>query len=475
MSKPLFDRFPGDADLLRPLTGANRRRVWDLLLKLHDEYFGPDAPPPPDEGFRRREITLGIENFLLNSSAWVPEEGAETNIPTVVQANLLLSRLIDTGWLNEKRTGVRYFIEMSEQVSAFLEHIKQFADEGPQYIGADVLMIHNTINQVEANPVGQAGAFSRAALDARRVISKLKTTRVRVRDLMSSLANESETQAFVKGFFEDYITGIFIADYRELRTKNHPLRGRDDILRVVADLRDEPALRAQLREGYVGFMHGRDNAAIDEAMERDFERFRRFEEVESHLDRLDASITRAVRQGTSFISYRLRTRGRLETLLEQAASAIPRAVAPGEPVMTAWAPGWLFSESDLRQPRVPAPPKPRAVISKRAPTREERALWELHRAMVRNREVSRRQIEDFLTRQMKDRPKVHSDDFELESINDLVVYGALLRSAVASTHSRKGHSFTASISALKISLVKDEQTDNDFFTSPRFIVEWGKQ
>ncbi|WP_146166015.1 Wadjet anti-phage system protein JetA family protein [Stenotrophobium rhamnosiphilum] len=474
MSKPFFDRFPGDPDLLRPLVGPNRRRAWDLLLKLHDDYFGPDAPPPPDEGFKRRNIVVAIENFLLNSSAWVADDDDHPAENTYQQASVLLSRLLRTGWLIEKRTGVRYFIEMNEPVSAFLEHLKQFAEEGPQYIGADVLMIHNTMNQVEANPVAQASAFSRAALDARRVISKLKTTRVKVRDLMASLANEAETHAFVKGFFQDYVTGIFIADYRELRTKNHPLRGRDDILRIVSDLRDDPEKRELLREGYASFMRNTDKHSIEEAMDRDFERFRRFEEVESHLDRLDHSITRAVRQGTSFISYNLRTRGRLEKLLEQAAQVIPQAVAPGEKVTTAWAPGWLFNEADLRQPRVPAPPRPRAVISKREPTPTERALWELHRTMVRNREVSKRQIEEFLSNQMKDRSQLSSDEFHLTSVNDLVVYGALVRSAVASTHNRKGHPFTASIPGLKITLVKGDFTDNEYFKSPRFTVEWGK-
>lgn len=475
MSKPFFNRFPGDPDIFRPLVGTNRRRAWELLLKLHEDYFGPDAPPPPDEGFRRRNITVAIENFLLNSAAWVPDDDDQSAENAYQMAGTLLSRLLETGWLTEKRIGVRYFIEMSEPVAAFLEHLKQFAEEGPQYIGADVLMIHNTMTQVEANPVAQASAFSRSALDARRVISKLKTTRVKVRDLMATLANESETHAFVKGFFQSYVTDIFIADYKELRTKNHPLRGRDDILRIVSDLRDDPEKRKLLSEGYMAFMRNADRNSVDEAMDRDFERFRRFEEVESHLDRLDQSITRAIRQGTSFISYNLRTRGRLESLLEQAAKVLPQTVAPGEKVLTAWAPGWMFYEGDLRQPRTPAPPKPRAVISKRQPTPEELAMWDLHRTMVRNREVSRRQIEEFLTVQMKDRPLLNSDDFSLSSVNDLVVYGALVRSAVASTHNRKGHPFTASIPGLKITLVKGTNTDNEYFKSPRFVVEWGKR
>lgn len=37
----LFDRIPHG--LFAALTGRNNRRAWDLLVRLSDRYFGPDA------------------------------------------------------------------------------------------------------------------------------------------------------------------------------------------------------------------------------------------------------------------------------------------------------------------------------------------------------------------------------------------------------------------------------------------------
>ena len=69
----LFSLVP--AGLFGPLVSANRERHWQLLCRLFDGFFGPDAPMPPSVGFQRREITAAIERYLLavyTISNWPP-------------------------------------------------------------------------------------------------------------------------------------------------------------------------------------------------------------------------------------------------------------------------------------------------------------------------------------------------------------------------------------------------------------------
>src|ERR1700757_4930637 len=123
----LFERFPEEHDLFRPLTGPNRRRLWELLMDLYEGFFGPDAPPPPEEGYRRRDIVLAIENFLLRHESWVDEEEAPDQSLSG-RANFILHRLIATGWVQEERIGVRNFIVMSRNAGGILEVLRSFAE-----------------------------------------------------------------------------------------------------------------------------------------------------------------------------------------------------------------------------------------------------------------------------------------------------------------------------------------------------------
>ena len=470
----LFDRFPETHDLFRPLTGVNRRRLWELLIGLYDDFFGPDAAPPPDEGYRRREVVLAIENFLIRHESWIDEdEDADQSLSG--RANALLNRLVATGWLQEERIGVRNFVVMSRNAAGLLENLKTFADSGPQFVSGQVQMIHNTLRAAEQDPKEQAAAFSAAALEARRLVSTLNNTGVRVREVMSLISREASTAGYIRAFFTDYVENLYIRDYRELNSRNHPLRNQDDILRIVSDLRDDPERNALLVEGYRKMLGGPDEATLRSTLERDFSRFRRFEDIGAHLDRLDASITRAIRQATAYITYQLRTRGRIESLLRQAAQSLIAAAGHGHEIQTTWAPGALFSQEALREPRSLRVPPERALIRRRQPTPEEKALWQLHRAMVRNREVSRRQIVDFLQRKLGPGGRASSDELAIDSVNDLVVFAALGRAALARSIGGgrpRNDGITGAIPGLRLSLVPDEFTDNDFLRAPRFDVEW---
>ena len=99
----IFDRLP--SGIFNALTGKNNRRAWDLLVRLFEHYFGPDAVPDYPDGYLHEKIVREIERFLLDSG-WESEldsDDGESATPLAIQANQLLTRLVDTGWLCEER------------------------------------------------------------------------------------------------------------------------------------------------------------------------------------------------------------------------------------------------------------------------------------------------------------------------------------------------------------------------------------
>lgn len=469
----LFDRLP--ADLFRPLTGANQRQTWTLLVRLYERFFGPDAIPPQEEGFLQRDVSMEIERFLVEGVDWRDDDlGAETGERTpAVRANLILHRLIDTGWLREDLVGVRKFISMHPTITRFLETLHQFAVEGPQLIGGKVQMIYNQLRQVMEQPEAQAQGFQSAAQEAVRLIHTLNATAVRVRDVLASLAENNTTDAFVHKFFDDYVSSLFLRDYRDLRTDNHPLRHRWEIVSMVQLLRDDEVRRAALIRGYEKLPRG-NNEDPSAAFEADVARFMKFIDIERCLDRLDHNVNEATRRAVSFLTYRLKTSDRLELLIEQVISVVLAADSRGLPIEgSLFPPGYTFSEERLRAPTVRAVLPPKVMVRQRVMTPRERALFLLRRAMVRHRDVTAAAVERYLERAMGGRLSVASDDLPIASVEDACVYLALGRLALLARATRGRRALPHPLlrrTTLHITFIPNERTENEFIEGPRFTV-----
>ena len=180
----LFDRVPGT--LFNALTGKNNRRTWDLIVRLYDLYFSPDAVPDYPEGYLREKLTKEVERFLLDAG-WEDEgeNPEDMSTPIRVQANQVLDRLVSTGWLVGEEVGAKVFITMSPWVSRLFDVLYQYINEGPQLLGGNVLLIFNQLKGVVQDPRMQVSGFISAARLCVQLIHSLSTTTLRVRDLIA--------------------------------------------------------------------------------------------------------------------------------------------------------------------------------------------------------------------------------------------------------------------------------------------------
>lgn len=468
----LFDRLP--SELFRPLTGTNQRQTWALLVRVYERFFGPEALPPQEEGFLQRDVTMEIERFLLECRDWTDEEGESGEEPvSSVQANLVLRRLTETGWLREERVGVRNFVSMHPTVTRLLETLHQFAVEGPQLIGGKVQMIYNQLRQVVEQPESQAQGFQSAAQEAVRLINTLNATAIRVRDILAELGRDHATEVFVRRFFSEYVSTLYVRDYRQLRTENHPLKHRWEIVSIVQSLRDDELKRAALLAGYAALPRGRHETPA-QMFEADIARFLRFMEIERYLDRLDNSVNEATRRSIAFLSYRLKTSDRMEFLIERSIAAVCEANERGLPVEGhLQPPGQALCEERLRSPVVRAVPPPRVALIRRPMTARERALFLLRRAMTRHRDVTPEALQRYLDRSMLTRTSITSDELTIESVEDACAYLVLSRLALLRRASRGRRSLPHPLlkrAFIEVQFIDSERTVNDLVDSPRFAV-----
>jgi Wadjet anti plasmid transformation system JetA-like protein len=467
----LFDRLP--AGLFAPLASPNHQRYWELLLRLYDQFFGAEATPPEGEGFLQRSITLEIERHIIDGAAWTQEEGQEPNTPLSVQANVVYRRLVDSGWLREDRIGVKKYVTMPTPVQKFLEILRQFAEEGPQIIGGKVLMIHNQLEQVLADPTKNASGFPEAALQARQLIGALSATTMRVREAIELLSSQETTAGFVRAFFDEYIGQFYIRDYHELRTENHPLRNRWRIVQVAQDLRDDPVKRETMVSYYRTAFRCASKEQAEDRFEKDVARFLMFKDIDAHLNRLNSSVERATSRALANLHYKLRTQDKLDRLLTASIRSVTNC-APDTQCRMDTLPGYLLSETRLR----PVYRKPsqivRSGISKSVMTIEQRAQIALKRLMKLNREVSPLHVADYLQRHLKERDSVSSDEMTITGIHDFCVFVYVARLALISRNHagtlQKGHPALPVFKEYRFNCSIDQLTDNAFIQVPRFTV-----
>jgi hypothetical protein len=449
--------------------------MWRLLSRLYAEFFGPDAPPPPEDGFLHRNISNFIEQQLLTDESWTPEEDDSPDTPLNVRANLILRRLIECGWLREERIGVRAFIQMRPDVQQFLAMLVDFAERGPEYIGGRAQVIYSTLRDVEKDPEQHAPGFAHAAREARQIVASLAATGHRVQDVMERLSLEHTPAEFVRSFFQRYISEIYIADYQDLRTAQHPLRNRLEILRIVQELRFDPERREAILAGYCKHMRLPTREAALAAFERDVQKFNALERVELYLEKLDATVGRINRRVVGYLNYTLRNQGKIEQLIDRAIERVVAAAQTEGGVPTTFASGWLFSPDRLREPQREKAPLPRRPIEKRVVSARTMALHRLHRAIRAHRDVSPQKLIAYLERHGVSHHPVSSDDLTVESIHDLCALLTLGRAALRATclplRAQRADALLAGLRKYSLQIVEPRAlTANDFARVPRFHV-----
>src|SRR3546814_661521 len=167
----------------------------------------------------------------MNRADWSGGEEDAADAGYRERAGVLLARLQDCGWLKGHTIGARTYLIMPPMVQRFLELLIKFSDDGAEVVSGRVQSIYNNLKLISDTTEikgAEAALLGTVARDSRDLLSSLANVSVRIRDVLELLREEEATSKYVKRFFCDYISKLYIKDYRDLRTDNHPLRHRSE-------------------------------------------------------------------------------------------------------------------------------------------------------------------------------------------------------------------------------------------------------
>jgi len=467
----LFDVLP--ANIFSVLCGKNARRAWALLHRLATQYFGLDCDPPYPDGYLHGDITKEIERFLLDNGWESDEDDSGKSTPLNVMANMLLGRLVETGWLVEDRIGGRDFISMRPTISRLFDTLDQFATGGPSAIGGSIQMVFAMVKETKANPRRNAEGFEAAAKHCVNLISSLNGTAFRVRDLMADISRETEVHVFVRRFFVEQISEIYVRDFKDLRTENHPLRHRMEIIELVNEITRDDPLRTELLQGYRE-MHG-NHADVEALIERDVERFHRLLNIERFLARMDRIIETVYQRTNATLAYRLKATDRIEAVIADSIAAVKQADERGIPIESVLlSPSPIISEDALylasARRSKPAP----IATRKRVMTPAERALYRLRKIMIAHRDSSPEAIRRYLAEHFTVDQEISSADLPANSVHDVVLQVAISRIAFILSHSSsegQGPGDLLQGIGATFKTIPGERVDTEYFNMPKFVIK----
>ncbi len=470
-STALFQRIP--ERLFGPLASQNRHGYWALLCHLHRRRFGPDVPMPPIYGFLQREIIQEIEDHLKYADEWSPESGDLHDTPLNIRAIGIFNRLHDAGWFRLEKYGIEKTVNVAPAVGQLLTQLINFAETGPVFVSGKIRSIDAAVSQVHK---GEASGdlLREAAEQCRNLLVYIRNTGTNVRDLMAAIGAQPTTAQYVRTFFKDYIQQVFIGDYQELRTREHPLSKRQQILDAVADIDALPEHRSRLLDWYVNRLCSGDDIKGQAAFQRDLQRLYELDRIEEYLERLDEEVRSANRRALAYFEYKLRAIRPIDNLLRQ---TMDRLIAnPDLDVAPVFPPDALMSGGRLAQPRkdVPRPtptPLRQVIISDRT-----RAIGNLVRRAQERRSITPMKLRAYAEKVLQGAAATASDDLPCGSIEDLRAFQALTSVAMATNSRivRLAMEGRASAPGIELRYTSDEDVEHPYLSGKPFTLNWRK-
>jgi len=277
-------------ELFKPLASPSRGFNAALLLHLHRRVLGA-------EPVRKAELLAEIGDF---AAGWGdPEVSGDEPIsadPTE-RRTALYRRLLDTGWLIERRERYVPVAEFDPEARLLLEELSRLERGETRSYGGAVLEVLGGLESALSDPANRSEALSNAARGAAAFLSHVRGLAAGMRKVEERILREPDRAKTFRLFFEDFVERHLISDYRTLHTRFNPFRFRASVVREAGRaLRDALTVRA-LAEGLIREGRSADLDAAQKAVRADLAQILAvFEGLDNHLDAVDAVVARLERR-----------------------------------------------------------------------------------------------------------------------------------------------------------------------------------
>lgn len=459
----LFGYLP--ETLFQPLAGPKKHVYARLLLRLYERLFAARVLETPTKDEVLRHIASALPEAGVNTSDQLQEDDVEDDTQPYAHY-VAYNRLRNTGWLVEEQEKWDVFVDMHPDAFMLLGAIADFANSRVRVAGA-VVEVKSNLEVAAKEPELMAQGLANACETAVRFARSMRRILLGMRDIEDKILGNPDAGSILRTFFRDFVDGLLIADYKQLKTSNNPYRYRRQISALASELLHDIDRRAKLARAYIDqgvVPSGSSLATAEERIVGELEKIRQvFEDVGPFMDRIEDFRDRLERRVRTTVHY-MDVMG--EGSAERLARMIERLAAIGgadiELRLRSPDVGFPISERALYTPPPPRsmPEKTRFKMPMRDPyLKAYVAATTTFDSMVR---VTSARMTAFINAKIGDRGELHSSEIKIETIEELLAFRSL-RAAIGSAAS-------AEIGSYRV-VVEDGRTDNEWINLPSFRIQ----
>ncbi|BFM48281.1 Wadjet anti-phage system protein JetA family protein [Marinomonas sp. THO17] len=417
----LFSHLPDE--IFQALSGSNKALVEAVLSDLADVFYDHAEDPIKDKS----TIIESIEDTLhkLDTLSWHEDQKESFDSPKTIHdyALRIYHRLVNTGWLVEEQELYRVSVLMTPQISMLLRSLVEISRHGKRNYGATVLSILSNLEAVAKHPKERGVTLRQSAEAAREFSAHLNQILLGIRSLQRELFASRDPKAIVSGFFELFVEGILIADYKTIKTSNNPFRFRRQILELTQEFLSNPITLGQVAQCYV------DQQVITMAeaqvmVERDCrDIMQTFSNIEQRLERIDEYRYRLEKRAADTARYMDSSRPGMATKIAGIISDV--AEYDHLPSLTQVIGAKFVGMSSAAQPTKRREPPPPRIMTPAEVSADAIKFRDQQRRFHEARQVTVAKMQTYLEKQMAAEKEKHILEFTINSVEDFVCFDHL--------------------------------------------------
>ncbi len=174
-------------------------------------------------------------------------------------------------------------------------------------VAGAVVEVKSNLEAAANDPASLAQGLSNAFETAVRFARSMRRILVGMHAIEDQILGNPNAAAILRTFFEDFVNGLLIADYKQFKTSNNPYRYRRQISALASDLFHNMDWRAAIARTYIeqGVVPpGTSVLTAEERVVNELEKIRQvFEDVDSFMDRIESFRDRLERRVRVTVHY----------------------------------------------------------------------------------------------------------------------------------------------------------------------------
>ncbi|WP_219702035.1 Wadjet anti-phage system protein JetA family protein [Marinomonas lutimaris] len=417
----LFRHLPDE--IFQALSGSNRALIEAVLNDLAEVFYDHAEDPIKDKS----TIIESIEDTLhkLDTLAWHDDQKESFDSPKTIHdyALRIYHRLVNTGWLVEEQELYRVSVLMTPQISMLLRSLVEISRHGKRNYGATVLSILSNLESVAKHPKERGVTLRQSAEASRDFSAHLNQILLGIRSLQRELFASRDPKAIVAGFFDLFVEGILIADYKTIKTSNNPFRFRRQILELTQEFLSNPETMGQVAQCYVDqqlITMGEAQAMVEKDC-RDI--IQTFSNIEQRLERIDEYRYRLEKRAADTARYMDSSRPGMANKI----AGIITDVAKYDklPILKEVIGSRFVGMASAAQPTKRREPPPPRVMTPSEVSADAIKMRDQQRRFHEARQVTIPKMQSYLDTQIASGDSKHILDFTIESVEDFVCFDHL--------------------------------------------------